>query len=89
MPLAENWRQEPGTPVYRSPDGSLSDETGTPAEVAKIRAALMAGRSPCPLINTGRRDAREDQRALRLQRLGVTTLTHPLPDAFADPAASG
>jgi len=42
-PLAEIWRQEPGTPVYRSPYGSLSDETGTPAGAAKIRAALMAG----------------------------------------------
>jgi predicted dinucleotide-binding enzyme len=42
-PLAESWRQEPGTSVYRSPYGSLSDEIGTPAGAAKIRAALMAG----------------------------------------------
>jgi hypothetical protein len=43
-PLADSWRQEPGTPVYRSPYGSLSDETGTPAGAAKIRAALTAAR---------------------------------------------
>jgi 8-hydroxy-5-deazaflavin:NADPH oxidoreductase len=43
-PLAESWRQEPGTPVYRSPYGSLSDITGTPAGAAKIRAALTAAR---------------------------------------------
>jgi len=41
-PLTESWRQEPGTPVYRTPYGSLSDETGTPATAAKIRAALAA-----------------------------------------------
>ena len=43
-PLAESWRQEPGTPVYRSPYGSLSDRTGTPAGAAKIRLALTAAR---------------------------------------------
>jgi predicted dinucleotide-binding enzyme len=43
-PLAQSWRQEPGTPVYRSPYGSLSDETATPAGVDKIRAALAAAR---------------------------------------------
>ena len=43
-PLAESWRQEPGTPVYRSPYGSLSDRAGTPAGAAKIRAALTAAR---------------------------------------------
>ena len=43
-PLAESWRQEPGTPVYRSPYGSLSDETGTPADAGQIRAALAAAR---------------------------------------------
>lgn len=43
-PLAESWRQEPGTPVYRSPYGSLSDRTGTPAGAAQIRAALTSAR---------------------------------------------
>ncbi len=43
-PLADSWRQEPGTPVYRSPYGSPSDETGTPADADKIRAALAAAR---------------------------------------------
>jgi 8-hydroxy-5-deazaflavin:NADPH oxidoreductase len=43
-PLAQGWRQEPGTPVYHSPYGSLSDETGTPADANKIRAALAAAR---------------------------------------------
>jgi 8-hydroxy-5-deazaflavin:NADPH oxidoreductase len=43
-PLAESWRQEPGTPVYRSPYGSDSDEAGTPAGTGAIRAALAAAR---------------------------------------------
>lgn len=43
-PLAQSWRQEPGTPVYRSPYGSLSDEAGTPASTGRIRAALAAAR---------------------------------------------
>jgi predicted dinucleotide-binding enzyme len=43
-PLIQSWRQEPGTPVYRSPYGSLSDKTGTPADADKIRAALAAAR---------------------------------------------
>jgi predicted dinucleotide-binding enzyme len=47
-PLAESWRQEPGTPVFRSPYGSLSDRTGTPAGAAKIRAALAAARVALP-----------------------------------------
>jgi predicted dinucleotide-binding enzyme len=38
--LADSWRQEPGTPVYASPYGSFSDPAGTPADAAKIRAAL-------------------------------------------------
>jgi predicted dinucleotide-binding enzyme len=42
--LAGSWRQEPGTPVYRTPCGSLSDEAGTPAGAGKIRAALAAAR---------------------------------------------
>jgi len=40
--LAESWRQEPGSPAYGAPYGSFSDETGTPADAAKIRAALAA-----------------------------------------------
>jgi hypothetical protein len=43
-PLAESWRQAPGTPVYRIPYGSSSDETGTPADAVTIRAALAAAR---------------------------------------------
>jgi predicted dinucleotide-binding enzyme len=43
-PLIQSWRQEPGAPVYLSPYGSLSDETGTPADADKIRAALAAAR---------------------------------------------
>jgi 8-hydroxy-5-deazaflavin:NADPH oxidoreductase len=38
--LAGSWRQEPGTPVYGAPYGPFSDEAGTPAPAAKIRAAL-------------------------------------------------
>jgi predicted dinucleotide-binding enzyme len=40
-PLAESWRQEPGTPVYGTPYGPLADEMGTPADQAAIRAALV------------------------------------------------
>jgi 8-hydroxy-5-deazaflavin:NADPH oxidoreductase len=39
-PLAESWRQEPGTPVYGAPYGSFSDPAGTPAGEAAIREAL-------------------------------------------------
>jgi predicted dinucleotide-binding enzyme len=39
-PLAESWRQEPGTPVYGAPYGPFSDEKGTPASAGAIRAAL-------------------------------------------------
>jgi 8-hydroxy-5-deazaflavin:NADPH oxidoreductase len=39
-PLAEGWRQEPGTPAYGTPYGSFDDETGTPAGADAIRAAL-------------------------------------------------
>jgi hypothetical protein len=42
--LADSWRLEPGTPVFLSPYGSPSDETGTPAGAEKIRAALAAAR---------------------------------------------
>ncbi len=41
-PLAEGWRQEPGTPVYGTPYGSFDDEKGTPAGAEVIRAALAA-----------------------------------------------
>ena len=41
-PVAESWRQEPGTPAYGAPYGPFSDETGTPDSAAKIRAALAA-----------------------------------------------
>jgi 8-hydroxy-5-deazaflavin:NADPH oxidoreductase len=39
-PLAESWRQEPGTPVYGPPYGPFSDPAGHPAGEATIRAAL-------------------------------------------------
>jgi 8-hydroxy-5-deazaflavin:NADPH oxidoreductase len=39
-PLAESWRQQPGTPVYGTPYGPFSDPAGTPAGEAIIRAAL-------------------------------------------------
>ena len=39
-PLAESWRQEPGTPVYGTPYGPFSDPVGTPADEAAVRAAL-------------------------------------------------
>ena len=41
-PLAEGWRQQPGTPVYGTPYGSFDDEKGTPADAGVIRAALAA-----------------------------------------------
>jgi 8-hydroxy-5-deazaflavin:NADPH oxidoreductase len=41
-PLAEGWRQQPGTPVYGAPYGSFENEKGTPADEAAIRAALAA-----------------------------------------------
>ena len=43
-PVADSWRQEPGTPAYGTPYGPFSDETGTPAPAAKIRSALAAAR---------------------------------------------
>ena len=43
-PVADSWRQEPGTPAYGTPYGPFSDETGTPATAAKIRSALAAAR---------------------------------------------
>lgn len=41
-PLADSSRQQPGTPVYTTPDGSVNDEKGTPAGTDVIRAALAA-----------------------------------------------
>jgi len=40
-PLADSWRQEPGTPVYGSPYGPYSDEMGTPADAVRIHAELV------------------------------------------------
>jgi len=42
--LTDSWRQEPGTPVYGAPYGPFSSATGSPADAAKIRAALAAAR---------------------------------------------
>jgi 8-hydroxy-5-deazaflavin:NADPH oxidoreductase len=42
--LAESWRQDSGSPAYGAPYGPYSDKTGTPADAAKIRAALAAAR---------------------------------------------
>ena len=39
--LAESWHQEPGSPAYGTPYGPFSDEAGTPASPATIRAALV------------------------------------------------
>jgi 8-hydroxy-5-deazaflavin:NADPH oxidoreductase len=41
-PLAESWRQEPGTPAYGAPYGSFDDEKGTPAGVEVIQEAIDA-----------------------------------------------
>ena len=41
-PLAEGWRQQPGTPVYGAPYGSFDDEKGQPASADAIREALKA-----------------------------------------------
>jgi 8-hydroxy-5-deazaflavin:NADPH oxidoreductase len=43
-PLAESWRQEPGTPVYGAPYGPFSQEDGTPAGADTIREALASAR---------------------------------------------
>ncbi|AGL15916.1 NADPH-dependent F420 reductase [Actinoplanes sp. N902-109] len=39
-PLAESWRVEPDRPAYGGPYGSFEDPAGTPADVAKVRAAV-------------------------------------------------
>ena len=41
-PLAEGWRQQPGTPVYGAPYGSFQDPKGSPASADAIRKALAA-----------------------------------------------
>ncbi|HXT88807.1 MAG TPA: NAD(P)-binding domain-containing protein [Trebonia sp.] len=41
-PLAEGWRQQPGTPVYGAPYGEFENEKGTPASAAVLRAGLAA-----------------------------------------------
>jgi predicted dinucleotide-binding enzyme len=41
-PVAESWRQEPGTPAYGTPYGPFSDDVGTPASAAQLHAALVA-----------------------------------------------
>jgi hypothetical protein len=41
-PVAESWRQEPGTPAYGTPYGPFSDEAGTPASAARIHADLVS-----------------------------------------------
>jgi 8-hydroxy-5-deazaflavin:NADPH oxidoreductase len=43
-PLADSWRQEPGTPVFGAPYGPFSDEKGHPAGEDAIRAALAAAK---------------------------------------------
>ena len=39
-PLADSWRQEPGTPVYGAPYGPFVNPAGTPASADTVRAAL-------------------------------------------------
>jgi hypothetical protein len=41
-PLAEGWRQQPGTPANGAPYGPFSDKSGHPASAEEIRAALAA-----------------------------------------------
>jgi 8-hydroxy-5-deazaflavin:NADPH oxidoreductase len=41
-PLAEGWRQQPGTPVYAGAYGSFQDPKGSPASADAIRQALAA-----------------------------------------------
>jgi predicted dinucleotide-binding enzyme len=43
-PLAEGWRFEPGQPAYGPPYGSFQDPAGTPADAAKVRAAIDAAK---------------------------------------------
>ncbi len=43
-PLAEGWRQQPGTPAYGAPYGTFDDEAGLPADADTVRAALAEAR---------------------------------------------
>jgi predicted dinucleotide-binding enzyme len=43
-PLAEGWRQQPGTPVYGGVYGSFQDPQGSPASADAIRQALAAAK---------------------------------------------
>ena len=43
-PLAEGWRQQPGTPVYGIAYGTFDDEAGTPADADAVRTALASAR---------------------------------------------
>jgi predicted dinucleotide-binding enzyme len=41
-PLAEGWRQQPGTPAYGPPFGTFDNPDGTPAGPETVRAAIAA-----------------------------------------------
>jgi predicted dinucleotide-binding enzyme len=41
-PLAEGWRQQPGTPAYGAPYGPYDNEKGSPASAGAVREALAA-----------------------------------------------
>jgi 8-hydroxy-5-deazaflavin:NADPH oxidoreductase len=41
-PLAESWRQQPGTPVYGTPYGPFDDANGSTASEEAVREALAA-----------------------------------------------
>jgi len=40
--LADSWRVQPGQPAYGPPYGAFTDEVGTVAPVAKVKAAVDA-----------------------------------------------
>ena len=44
-PLADGWRQQPGTPVYGAPYGEFENEKGTPADAAVVPGGY---RPPAP-----------------------------------------
>ena len=39
-PLAEGWRQQPGTPAYVAPYGAFENDKGVPVSAGALRAAL-------------------------------------------------
>ena len=43
-PLAEGWRQQPGTPAYGAPYGTFDNKAGRPAGADAVRAALAQAR---------------------------------------------